>query len=1834
MAAARLTPGEIEVKEFLDTMYRSISEHTSVNRVLPPKAYPARTAVQHAQTIAGVLTNGDLIESFCNQNAYADFRHLQQRRKDLQQHGNAAITTQHPDVIAELEQEEDKRRRDKNIKDFKDNEKETLDRQILIDERAMKAKVATLSAFIGTNSTHPSLRTLAHKEADELLDPHPLVNKVMQAPLQYMQETMPQMQRFLLKRTYHVPNVNTVGTLEEAADTITWMLQYLEYSTELIAWEAEEEHGEDDLQPDFRDGRNTFQHRSIEEMTMDMMPADLQDNLNEYQAALEAHHHLDPKRIPVYGPVKLRQLVDRWARTHTRTTANFAGAGAGSGGSSGGAGARSGGAGAGSGGAGAGSGGAPGGHAPHSRAAGRAGGGSAAAGGGAAVAADNRPSRQLVPHSTTTHHAPCIHCRAEKPSPFHTPGDCTYNPINRLPNGDRPLLIHQCFKCGEPSHPGRNQCPATAAVKAAFLLTDAGQRCAFWLSHKVRPDNQWRKRRATLQYTANANHASSATAIAIIDSGTNKTLVGECVPLEDEHPASGAAEGIGGQRLPIIGTGLFRLTPEIAVPAMRVQGLTTALVSETEVLNADAEVAITVAPAPRGQHVKQVTKQQRVLFQARERRGLFQLDQSDQPPSAAVPDTRNLTATIANPQTALAYITQTFTDKHRIFLRMHRNLRHLSRPRMEQLLRTQAMSGLPAAASMIWPPDDWACITCQTAKIRGSAHPAQAPAHHVATHRSSDLYIDIIEMPNGQKGLHVRDGWTGYNTVDIADKKGTAADFVLQRVHGRHVRDKVLGGVMRVHSDIDVSMLTKETRAYFKTEGIQLIPYSISDPQAHGFVERPHADMWAGGRCNISDYKAAGGEDLPMEYYGWALQHAITGMNIVPRGDETQSPYELEHDRKPNYANNRFRSFGEPCVVQILPKPTDKSKPRGIKGRHFGMVEGSDTLHVVKITYRQKAGKMQTRVIVSRTCQSIFDDADVAGLSTGSDVLNESECSAKDLERMTYKLWAGKNDNECKVCKQTGTLLLCSFCPTSVHLGCVGLTAAPDNDYRCTECSAATDGDATEQDGTDQVRNADRCQKKANCTRDNRHRGRCSRDKDEDTTKTEESEGSEDTNQTNTSNCTRRQKIAAIQQRHTTHGAVHPQDEGFYNKEMTHIERRQLVRNTELAHRRAPAAHEKRRNKMQRTAVFQLQAEVKAARQARARGQRTNTDRLRQQIDNIITMPGQARPETTGTTRQDANAHHVHHAEDDNADEQHQPPPAWLQRIGSMQVPIGGGMQEDGTWVNHVQTSNTQPAPHARDVPRPPNYNAAQASEYWPSWSVAIQAELKQLQDRGVFSVVDRKDARGHIVLGMTWSFKVKDEFNDDTGDWTGIKFKARLNVRGDQQKAADINPDHRSSPTADIDSIRLLFATMAGGSGIEFLKYDVIAAFLNAKLDPNGAPIYMHAPQGLQLAPGQMLLLNTNIYGLVEAAYLWFMEAAGTMRQLGWKQGTYDPCIFAWASDTEPSAMVLHVDDGMIGGINVDARYEEIAEIYDMKNLGKSPKQYLGMELTHTKEGHVHIHNTQYVLNLIESWANHPEHPIDVRTVRETKRVPLNPKMNLDDPLATVLSDAPWYHEFVGQITNLTKTRADILVAATQLAQGLQRQTEAHYDACRELLIYLRDAADYGSLYGLQYNSPPNVQAYADTEFGRNRITGRALAGFIIKVKGGPVSQKAHHQGAVTRSTNEAETIAFTDAAAAALKIQHYLEDMGLVSTEPPLIHVDNANVIKSCQNVALTMAARHYLQAHHWGREQYREGRIKLQQVASADNMADMHTKPLSRKKFEQHRRAMGMVSGKMLT
>jgi hypothetical protein len=704
---------------------------------------------------------------------------------------------------------------------------------------------------------------------------------------------------------------------------------------------------------------------------------------------------------------------------------------------------------------------------------------------------------------------------------------------------------------------------------------------------------------------------------------------------------------------------------------------------------------------------------------------------------------------------------------------------------------------------------------------------------------------------------------------------------------------------------------------------------------------------------------------------------------------------------------------------------------------------------------------------------------------------------------------------------------------------------------------------------------------------------------------------------------THRQLIAEYQAQHTAGMDA----EKFLLLPLTSVERRRIIRNSDLAHRRDPEAHARRISKQEKSLLYSLRSALKQTKNQRTPPRTDPQDpvpsqsRLQQLVDKLLALtPANAEDEAP------AKVHHTQREEgcNDNDDDPHNP----FSYLGAMQVPVGGIGPHHEAWVfqTELQMGATT---RAQDLITPTNYNAARASPQWTQWRAAINAEIAQLRARQVFSTVDASEARGHITLGMTWSFKIKNTVDDDTGT-TGLKFKARLNVRGDQQKDADINPNHRASPTADIESIRMMIATVAGTPSAEWLKFDMVAAFLNAKLDPKQPPIYMHCPQGMHdVGPGKMLLLNTNIYGLVEAAYLWFMDLSATLVELGWIQGVYDKCVFRRDSPEGLTYLVLHVDDGLMGGRHTQRYYDELAAKYEMKNLG-CPDTFLGMEILHLPGGRVFIHAAQYIKDLLTHWARHPDHPIDVLTAKETKHTPLHKKRDMHNHSCKPTVDEPWYHEFVGQMTHLAIIRPDLAFAVLLHAQAALQQTTDHHEAARDLLLYLRDHATRGCIYGTAPDAAHNLLTDSDADFGANRTTGRAHGGYNTMLKEGLVASKAATQSTVTTNTFESEAIQFSTTGKNVLKLRHYQEhDFGILDAPPSLVRVDNEAVLAYSRNVALTRNARHLTQAQHYGREIYREGHIDIQVTPSAENSADIHTKALSRRTFEKHCRAMGMYS-----
>ena len=584
--------------------------------------------------------------------------------------------------------------------------------------------------------------------------------------------------------------------------------------------------------------------------------------------------------------------------------------------------------------------------------------------------------------------------------------------------------------------------------------------------------------------------------------------------------------------------------------------------------------------------------------------------------------------------------------------------------------------------------------------------------------------------------------------------------------------------------------------------------------------------------------------------------------------------------------------------------------------------------------------------------------------------------------------------------------------------------------------------------------------------------------------------------------------------------------------------------------------------------------------------------------------------------------------------------PSWIQRLGSNYVPIGGFEESDICWISALAASGIV-LPLAEDINTPRGYKQALMSAEWPMWKAAIDAELAQLQRRKAFNFVPRGDANGQCFLGTTWVFTVKNA-TDETGA-RYLKYKARLTVRGDQQRPQDIDPTQRSSPTVDSESIRIIIATLAADPSAEFIQFDVVGAYLQATLDTNSAPIFLRVPDGMHGVPqGQILQLKINLYGLVQAAYLWYQEISKTMESQGWTRSYFDGCVWSRTSASGPTYMCLHVDDGIICGRNTKMHYDNLAAVYELKFLGR-PVLFLGVQFEFLDNHMIFLHQTAYAQHLLRYWQDHPEHPLDTSGPHSHRDLPLDPGVvnelrNFDN---APTKDEHWYRELLGQLNWLLQTRPDFSIAIMHLARGIGQHTRSHEQAAHDLLKHIATTVDFGILYGRNPQSSSTATTYEratpvtyeDSEFGGDAKSGYADQGVLVFLKGSLISFKSSRQRSRTKSTYEAEILSFSEGAHITMRIINYQKSFGLPPAGPVPVFVDNDSVVQYSNQVGLPRPSRNLVQSAHYGRDQRLAGHLTVHPIASSDNPADFMTKALPFTAHLKHRSTCGIFSRQAL-
>ena len=120
-------------------------------------------------------------------------------------------------------------------------------------------------------------------------------------------------------------------------------------------------------------------------------------------------------------------------------------------------------------------------------------------------------------------------------------------------------------------------------------------------------------------------------------------------------------------------------------------------------------------------------------------------------------------------------------------------------------------------------------------------------------------------------------------------------------------------------------------------------------------------------------------------------------------------------------------------------------------------------------------------------------------------------------------------------------------------------------------------------------------------------------------------------------------------------------------------------------------------------------------------------------------------------------------------------------------------------------------------------------------------------------------------------------------------------------------------------------------------------------------------------------------------------------------------------------------------------------------------------------------------------------------------------------------------------------------------------------------------------------------------------------------------ISWGSKKQDTIALSSAEAEIVAASEAAKEALSIRAFLDELGFGDPTPTRLSVDNQAAIACSYNPEHHGRMKHVARRHFFVRECVENLQIVVPFVRSADNWADMFTKPLAPRQFFALRNAM---------
>jgi hypothetical protein len=316
-------------------------------------------------------------------------------------------------------------------------------------------------------------------------------------------------------------------------------------------------------------------------------------------------------------------------------------------------------------------------------------------------------------------------------------------------------------------------------------------------------------------------------------------------------------------------------------------------------------------------------------------------------------------------------------------------------------------------------------------------------------------------------------------------------------------------------------------------------------------------------------------------------------------------------------------------------------------------------------------------------------------------------------------------------------------------------------------------------------------------------------------------------------------------------------------------------------------------------------------------------------------------------------------------------------------------------------------------------------------------------------------------------------------------------------------------------------------------------------------------------------------------------------------------------------------VDDLIIATNTIDQMDKlkgSLTDCFQMKNLGKL-HHCLGITIQRDMENsHLWMHQKQYICSMLKKYGLQ-----QAKTV--STPADMSVKLKKDDGISNRV-DPIHYQSMVGSLLYAAiATRPDIAYAVGAVSKFNSNPSQAHLTAVKRIMQYLKGTIDVAIEY--RKSDTERLIGYADADWAGDTDDRHSTTGNLFLLAEGPISWLSKKQPIVTLSTPEAQYVSLCSATQEAVWLRKLLADFKEVLKEPTELMEDNQGTIAIARNPISHARVKHIDIKYHYTCEAIQDGSISLSYCPTEEMLADILTKPVTRKRLETIREAMGLKS-----